>query len=51
MSSRKKDAQGSEINKTDHEPSLNGTFASVLLLGFFLVISWVAVFILFLSRQ
>lgn len=51
MSSRKKHAQGSEISETDHEPSLKGTFASVLLLGLFLVISWVAVFILFLDRQ
>ncbi|MNW19103.1 hypothetical protein D3C71_2189450 [compost metagenome] len=51
MRSRKKDTQGSEITKGDHEPSLKGTFASVLLLGLFLVVSWVAIFILFLARQ
>lgn len=35
---------------TDKEPSLKGTFTSVMLLGLFLVVSWVGVFILFLNR-
>nr|WP_209971676.1 cytochrome c oxidase subunit 2A [Paenibacillus eucommiae] len=33
------------------DPPLRGTFASVLLLGAFLAVTWFAVFILFLSRQ
>ncbi|MEW9702193.1 cytochrome c oxidase subunit 2A [Paenibacillus sp. SI8] len=37
--------------KDDKEPALKGTFAAVMLLGAFLVISWVAVFVLFLVRQ
>ncbi|SDD31813.1 hypothetical protein SAMN02799630_02721 [Paenibacillus sp. UNCCL117] len=32
------------------EPVLSGTFASVMLLGLFLVLSWVGIFILFLVR-
>ncbi|NOU89730.1 cytochrome c oxidase subunit 2A [Paenibacillus sp. LMG 31460] len=39
------------INKADQEPVLKGTFASVMLLGAFLAITWVAVFLLFLYRQ
>ncbi|MDD9266774.1 cytochrome c oxidase subunit 2A [Paenibacillus sp. GCM10023248] len=38
-------------DKADQEPALKGTFAAVMLLGAFLAISWVAVFILFLARQ
>lgn len=38
-------------SKADKEPALNGTFAAVLLLGTFLAISWLAVFLLFLYRQ
>ncbi|MEN1969392.1 cytochrome c oxidase subunit 2A [Lentibacillus sp. N15] len=30
--------------------SLKGTFASVMLLGAFIIVSWVGVWILFLSR-
>ncbi|WP_060647471.1 cytochrome c oxidase subunit 2A [Paenibacillus sp. Soil724D2] len=37
--------------KAEQEPALKGTFASVMLLGAFLVITWVAVFLLFLYRQ
>jgi|GEM_PF-3911335 len=33
------------------EPALKGTFAAVLLLGGFLAMTWLAVFLLFLSRQ
>ncbi|UUZ85017.1 cytochrome c oxidase subunit 2A [Paenibacillus sp. P26] len=32
------------------EPSLKGTFASVLLLGAFVAATWVLVFVLFISR-
>ncbi|SHF55556.1 cytochrome C oxidase subunit II [Ornithinibacillus halophilus] len=32
------------------EPNLKGTFVSVMLLGAFLVLSWVGVFILFIGR-
>ncbi|HZG15536.1 MAG TPA: cytochrome c oxidase subunit 2A [Candidatus Bathyarchaeia archaeon] len=35
--------------KTDTEP-LKGTFTSVLVLGAFIVVCWVAVFALFLNR-
>jgi len=33
------------------EPSLKGTFASVMLLGAFLAITWIGVFILFVARN
>lgn len=33
------------------EPALRGTFASVMLLGAFIVVTWAAVFVLFLVRQ
>ncbi|MCD1261017.1 cytochrome c oxidase subunit 2A [Paenibacillus athensensis] len=33
------------------EPSLRGTFAAVLLLGVFVAVTWVAVFVLFMARQ
>ncbi len=32
------------------EPKLHGAFASVLILGAFIVVSWVAIYFLFLSR-
>jgi len=34
----------------EEEPKLHGAFASVLILGAFLVVSWVAIYFLFLSR-
>ena len=37
--------------KTEDSSSLKGTLVSVFLLGFFLIISWVGVFLLFLERQ
>lgn len=37
--------------KAKEEPGLKGTFVSVMLLGAFLIVTWVAVFILFISRQ
>ncbi|MEB3103742.1 hypothetical protein [Ferviditalea candida] len=36
---------------TDKEPVLTGTFASVMILGGFLLLSWVIVFIIFLVRN
>ncbi|GAB7055044.1 cytochrome c oxidase subunit 2A [Paenibacillus naphthalenovorans] len=33
------------------EESLKGTFVSVMLLGLFLVLSWVGVFLLFMARH
>ncbi|MEG9297931.1 cytochrome c oxidase subunit 2A [Mangrovibacillus sp. Mu-81] len=44
-----------ELNKKAHtkvedQSSLKGTFTSVLLLGVFLVLSWIGVFILFINR-
>jgi hypothetical protein len=53
-----KDVAKTELNfktnkklKTKENSSLNGTLVSVFLLGFFLIISWVGVFLLFLERQ
>ncbi len=37
-----------EINK---EKSLKGTFVSVLLLGAFIVVTWLLVFFLFIARK
>jgi hypothetical protein len=34
-----------------NEPSLKGTFVSVLLLGAFLLVSWLGVFLLYLARN
>lgn len=36
--------------KIEEESSLKGTLASVFLLGFFLIITWVGVYFLFLDR-
>lgn len=36
--------------KTEDRSSLKGTLASVFLLGFFLIITWVGVYFLFLDR-
>lgn len=33
------------------EPGLKGTFASVLLLGAFIAIGWIGVFLLFVARN
>ncbi|WP_245954287.1 cytochrome c oxidase subunit 2A [Paenibacillus flagellatus] len=37
--------------RRDAEPSLKGTFASVMLLGGFLLVTWLAVFALYLIRN
>ncbi|MFD2192990.1 cytochrome c oxidase subunit 2A [Oceanobacillus bengalensis] len=34
----------------ENEPKLKGTFISVMLLGGFLVVSWIGAFLLFISR-
>jgi len=39
------------VGKREEESSLKGTFMSVMLLGAFILISWVAVFLLFIERQ
>ena len=36
--------------KVEDQSSLKGTLASVFLLGFFLIVTWVGVFFLFLER-
>ncbi|MCK7606214.1 cytochrome c oxidase subunit 2A [Geobacillus stearothermophilus] len=36
--------------KKEKEPALKGTLASVFLLGFFIIFSWVSVYFLFLHR-
>ncbi|MEW9109442.1 cytochrome c oxidase subunit 2A [Cytobacillus gottheilii] len=36
--------------EVEDSSSLKGTLASVFLLGFFLIVSWVGVFFLFLDR-
>jgi hypothetical protein len=36
--------------KVEDQGSLKGTFTSVLLLGGFLILSWVGVFLLFIKR-
>ena len=33
------------------EPSLKGTFVSVLLLGAFILVSWLGVFVLYIARN
>jgi hypothetical protein len=38
-------------DKKKEEPALKGTFASVLLLGAFIAVTWAGVFLLFISRN
>lgn len=40
-----------KIKSSAQEPSLKGAFAAVLMLGGFLALTWVAVFVLYLARQ
>ncbi|MFC5405997.1 cytochrome c oxidase subunit 2A [Cohnella soli] len=37
--------------KPEDQPALRGTFVSVMLLGAFIAVTWVGVFILFVSRN
>ncbi|MCP3773574.1 cytochrome c oxidase subunit 2A [Paenibacillus sp. MZ04-78.2] len=38
------------VKQKNEEEGLRGTFASVMLLGLFLLLSWIGVFVLFLVR-
>jgi len=42
--------QETPVKKSD-EPALKGTFVSVLLLGAFIAVSWIGVFVLFIVRN
>lgn len=39
-----------KIKVEDHSSSLNGTLASVFLLGFFIIVTWLSVWFLYLDR-
>jgi hypothetical protein len=39
------------VSPEEKEPELKGTFASVMLVGAFIVITWIGAFSLFLSRM
>jgi hypothetical protein len=39
-----------KIRVEDNESDLKGTLASVFLLGFFIIVTWVSVWMLFLDR-
>lgn len=39
-----------KIKVEDHSSDLTGTLASVFLLGFFIIVTWVGVYFLFLDR-
>ncbi|CAG9608239.1 cytochrome c oxidase subunit 2A [Pseudoneobacillus rhizosphaerae] len=39
-----------KIKVEHHESDLRGTLASVFLLGFFIIVTWVSVWMLFLDR-
>ncbi|GIP39082.1 hypothetical protein J31TS4_23620 [Paenibacillus sp. J31TS4] len=49
----KKDVPAKAASRTsgETESSLKGTFAAVLLLGGFIILTWAGVFLLFLARQ
>ncbi|MFC3768496.1 cytochrome c oxidase subunit 2A [Paenibacillus sp. GCM10012303] len=47
-------SQASQPQQDRHsksEPSLKGTFAAVMLLGGFIAVTWLAVFVLYLARN
>jgi hypothetical protein len=39
-----------KIKVKEHDSDLTGTLASVFMLGFFIIITWVSVWMLFLDR-
>ncbi|MBA2870393.1 hypothetical protein HNQ85_000651 [Anoxybacillus calidus] len=39
-----------KVKMTKESPSLKGTLASVFLLGFFLMFTWISIYFLFLDR-
>jgi len=41
----------SKPDENKEEPALKGTFASVMLLGAFIVVTWIGVFALFMARN
>jgi hypothetical protein len=45
------DTNKDRAGKQGSEPSLKGTFAAVMLLGAFLLVSWLGVFILYMARN
>lgn len=47
---KKEDIQSPNVPTTE-EQNLKGTFTSVMLLGGFIIVTWVSVFLLFLSRS
>lgn len=51
MENQEKAETNREIGRHQEETSLKGTFVSVMLLGAFVLMSWVGVFILFIERQ
>lgn len=42
--------RATQPQRKHNEESLKGTFVSVMLLGLFLVLSWVGMFLLFIAR-
>ncbi|SES79586.1 hypothetical protein SAMN05216389_102208 [Oceanobacillus limi] len=50
MSNLHEKKQETKVKTEKESPSLKGTFISVMLLGLFLVLSWVGAFMLFISR-
>lgn len=52
VSDRKNAMANYEVKSNgNEEPYLKGTFVSVMLLGSFLALSWLAVFFLYISRN
>lgn len=52
MVENQKNTEARNDNVThQEETSLKGSFVSVMLLGAFILLTWVAVFILFIERQ
>ncbi len=43
--------RGKPDRRDSNEPSLKGTFVSVMLLGAFLAVTWFSIFMLFMVRQ
>lgn len=49
--SRSEKDEAAVHNQEGKEPALRGTFASVMILGAFILATWAAVFVLYLVRQ
>jgi len=50
MAEKKLDKKNVEDQRVEAEPDFKGTFISVMLLGGFIIVTWVGVWLLFLSR-